>query len=338
MRRTAVVFALVACVAGNVSADVRTEEKTQVKFEGGLGRMMAVFGGKAAREGIVSTVAVKGDRKMSTTDRTAQLVDLAEEKIYELDLSKKTYTVMTFAEMRRQMEEARRKAAEQAAAAKDDAKKSPDAANAPQYQVDFDLKSTGQSKTINGFDAKEIVMTIAIHEQGKPLEQNGGMVMTSHTWLAPNVPGVKELADFDRRFLEKIGLPTIIDAQQLAAAMGMYPMLAEGMKRMQAENVRLEGTPVLTTTSVEVAAPPGSTEEKQAAKPEPPPPTPTSISGLGGLLARKAIKSKEKEPEPAAAVTPGRASLMSMEHEMLKATPSVTDADVAIPAGFKQKS
>ena len=48
------------------------------------------------------------------TDQTEQIVDLKEEKVYNVDFKDKTYTVTTFAEMRRQMEEARKKAEEQA--------------------------------------------------------------------------------------------------------------------------------------------------------------------------------------------------------------------------------
>ena len=69
-----------------------------------------MFGGKAAKEGIETTTAVKGDRKATITDTTERIVDLSEEKVYEIDRNKKTYTVMTFEEMRRRMEEAREKA------------------------------------------------------------------------------------------------------------------------------------------------------------------------------------------------------------------------------------
>ena len=100
--------------AAAVGADVKTSEKSQLKFEGMLGRMMGMFGGKAAKEGVVSTVAVKGDRKITTTGDTAEIVDLAEEKVYELNLKDRTYKVVTFAEMRKQMEEARAKAEEEA--------------------------------------------------------------------------------------------------------------------------------------------------------------------------------------------------------------------------------
>ena len=38
--------------AGSSRADVRTEEKTQVRFEGGVGKVINFFAGKAAREGV----------------------------------------------------------------------------------------------------------------------------------------------------------------------------------------------------------------------------------------------------------------------------------------------
>jgi hypothetical protein len=336
MRRIACLFILSISVASLASADVRTEEKTQVKLEGALGRMMAIFGGRGARDGIVSSVAVKGDRKMTTTDRTAQLVDLAEEKVYDIDLAKKTYTVMTFAEMRQRFEESRKKAAEQASRQEE---KRPADPNAPQYQIDFDLKDTGQKQTINGFDTHEVVMTIAMHEKGKALVQNGGMVITTSMWLAPKMPNMKDVAEFDRRFAEKLALPTLADPQQMAAAMAMYPMLADGLKRMQAESVRMDGMPVMTTSRIEAVAAPGEAQSSEPAKAKQEEAPPRSLGGLGGALARRALKNREKEKEAdAAPATPGRATIMTMQHELLKVTPSATDADVALPAGFKQRS
>ena len=56
-------------------AEVKTQQKTQVKFEGMLGRMMGMFGGKAAKEGVVNTVAVKGNRKITIGDAGGQIID-----------------------------------------------------------------------------------------------------------------------------------------------------------------------------------------------------------------------------------------------------------------------
>ena len=191
--------------ASSVRADVRADEKTRVEFAGMLGRMFNIFGGKAAREGVTSTVAVKGDRKATLNDTTGQIIDLDEEKIYDLDLKKKTYKVTTFAELRRQMEEARKKAEEDARKEQQQEEKAKPAERDPnqkEVEVDFDVKNTGQKKAINGFDTHQVVMTITVREKGKTLEQSGGLVMTSDMWLAPKIAAMKEIADFDMRYAQ----------------------------------------------------------------------------------------------------------------------------------------
>jgi hypothetical protein len=324
-------FVLAAAVlgvmcSGVVHADVRADEKTQVKFEGMLGRMLNVFGGKTTRDGSVSTVAVKGDRKATLSESAGQIVDLAEEKIYDLDLRNKSYTVTTFAELRQRMEEARKKAAEQAAKDSD----TPAGASQTEAEIDFDLKESGQTRVINGFNAREVIMTVTVREKGKTLEENGGMVLTSNTWLAPKVAGMSEVAEFDRRYAQQIAASAMLDAQQMAAAVAMYPMLQEAMKRFEAENVNMDGTPVLTIVKFESVANPSAapaSSESQSSRP--------TLGGLGGRLGRRILRGN-KEETPASA--PGRSTVMTMQHELLKVSPTVSDADVAIPAGFKQKS
>jgi hypothetical protein len=53
------VLALVAVSSYSVQADIKTDEKTRVQFGGVLGGIVNLFGGKAAREGVTSAVAVK---------------------------------------------------------------------------------------------------------------------------------------------------------------------------------------------------------------------------------------------------------------------------------------
>jgi hypothetical protein len=336
MRRIIAVTVAGVLSVGVAHADVKTEERAQVKFAGALGRMMNMFGGRAAREGVVTTVAVKGDRKATRTDQRGQIIDLAEEKVYDIDYRDKSYTVTTFAELRRQMEEARRRAAEQAKNSGTPAP-APSDARQKEFEVDFSLKESGQRKTVNGFDAREVVMTIAVREKGKTLEEGGGLVMTGNSWVAPTIAGVSEVAVFDRRYAEKLALATMIDAKQMAQVMAMYPMMADAMKRLQAENVNLDGTLVMTVVNVEAVA---SAEQAAQAKAEPAKdePAPRGIGGLagalGGRLGRRVAGGGQ---EPAASATPGRASVMTMEHQLMKVTASAADADVQIPAGFKQK-
>ena len=91
--RTAVTAALALAVSSFGEAGVKTEEKTRVQLGGPLGGMLSLFGGgKAAKEGIVTTTAVVGERRLVKGGDAGQIVDLAEGKIYDLDLKKKTYT------------------------------------------------------------------------------------------------------------------------------------------------------------------------------------------------------------------------------------------------------
>ena len=48
----ALALSLVAAGALTLSAEVKTKDKSQVKFEGTLGRMINLFAGKAAKEGL----------------------------------------------------------------------------------------------------------------------------------------------------------------------------------------------------------------------------------------------------------------------------------------------
>src|SRR5439155_14349423 len=145
--------ALLVLSIQSLGADVRADQKTRVEFGGLLGRMANFFGGKAAKDGVVSTVAVKGDRKATMNEQTGQIVDLTEEKVYDLDLKKKSYKVTTFAELRRRMEEAEKKAEEDAR--KEEGRSEPATSTNPnekQMEVDVDIKNTGEKKVINGFD------------------------------------------------------------------------------------------------------------------------------------------------------------------------------------------
>ena len=328
--RIAAVLSLLVLSSYSIRADVRADEKTKVEFGGMLGRMMSLFGGRAAREGVTSVVAVKGDRKATVSDTAGQIVDLAEEKIYDLDMRRKTYKVTTFAELRRRMEEAQQKA-------QDDAKKSDEAKDQGpaenNLEVDFDVKETGQKKAIDGFDTREVVLTITLREKGKTLEQSGGMVMTSDMWLAPRVAAMNDIAAFDQRYFEKLYGPMVAgaSAEEMAAAMALYPLLKPGMARLRAEGTKLDGTPILTTLTFDsVKSAEQVAAEQKARADENKPNASGGVGGLVGGLARRAAQKKmEGDVKP-------RTTVMTGTNEVLKIAATVAAADVAIPAGFRE--
>ena len=348
--RTLFVFALSASLAfaatAALHADVRSDQKTKFQLAGALGKVVNFFGGKAARDGVTSTVAVKGDRKLTMNDSTGQIIDLAEEKIYDLDIKKKQYSVITFAELRRQMDEARKKAEEearkeQAAAAKDEPKAETKAdPDAKQYDVDFEVKNTGEQKQINGFATSQSVMTITVREKGKTLQESGGMVLNSDLWLTPSIPAMKEVAEFDMKYAQKLFGPMVsgASAQDMASAMAMYPAMKPALEKMAAEGRKLEGTAVLTVTTLdavksaeEVAAEQTSGSSSSSSGSS----APTSVGGLlGGFGKRMAQRKNNDAAAPAA--QKDRVTVLTTTSEVLKVATTVGAEEVAVPAGFKE--
>src|SRR5262249_55533280 len=163
------------------------------------------------------------------------IIDLAEEKIYELDMKKKSYKVTTFAELRRRMEEARAKAQQdmQKEQAREKEKAAQPAPSENNLEFDFDLKNTGQKKTVNGFDAPKGGRRTRARKKGRPLEKNGAMVLTADEWIAPRIAARKEVAEFDIRYAKKLYGPMLagVSAQDMAAAAAMYPMMAPAIAK-----------------------------------------------------------------------------------------------------------
>jgi hypothetical protein len=313
------VLPIVALIAVPALAEVKTREKTAVKFEGMLGTMMNMFGGKAARDGIVVTNAVKGNRKATLNDATGRIVDLAEEKIYDLDMKRKTYTVTTFEELRQRMREAQQKAEENAK--RQQGGEQQQQPSGKEIDVDFDVKETGQTKQIAGHDTRQVIMTITLREKGKTLEESGGMVVTSDSWLARPIAAMQELAEFEMKYWKAIAPEAAgVSAEQMAALAAMYPMIKQGMERLGQESAKLEGTPLATTVTFE-----GVKSKEQLAQGQN---QGGGGGGLSGMLARRIAKRGDDKP---------RATVFTSTSETIEIATAVPPADLEIPAGFKER-
>src|SRR3990172_1159363 len=133
-------------LAGPAGADVTYEEETRM---GGMMQMMGM--GKPTK----STTRVSGDFLRTDNGDQATIIDLAGEKILTLDDKKKTYTVMTFAEMKQKMAEAM---------AKMQGKKAEKPAQGSDVSMKSDVRvtDTGRSETIQGLACKQYLMELAL--------------------------------------------------------------------------------------------------------------------------------------------------------------------------------
>jgi hypothetical protein len=323
------VLACLAVLAPALRADVTTRRKTQVKFEGLLGSIVNRFGGSAAKNGIESTIAIKGNRMSTISDQTGKIIDLGEEKVYDLNVKKKEYTVTTFDELRAQWQKTQAEARKQAEKAQPEEKKPEGQPEKPakEYEFDASVKDTGQHKTLAGYDTHEVIVTITAHEKGKTLDQSGGFVMTSDLWMGPKIPALSEIVQFNLKYIKAIyGEQFVTDMQQMAQMYAMYPSFAPMSQRMQAESDKLQGTALLSTATFDSVKSPDEMKADQDQQQQPR----SGGGGLGGLLSKR-LTGNRSAPQQ-------RATVMTITNETLSVQPTATDADVAIPAGYTEKT
>lgn len=347
-------LALIFFAAGAlVRADVSYTTTTQIT--GGTLVQMAslpMVGGKIkeALRPQTSQTYLKGDRLITRDEDSATLIDLAAEAITEIDFKARTYSVMTFAEFEAQLE----KAAAEMNRRKADRKEQP-----PDIKVDFDVKETGRTATIDGRSCREVTLSTMMRATDPQSGQAGEFQLQQAMWLARDVPGEAEMSDFWKRMAAKLKFDP--KAPKLDALAGFGPGLAELQKKAKL----LEGTPIVTTVTTGLAGvaipeevPLESTQAihqadqeslnrrrsqgpsgKQIAGEAATSAIGAAIPGLGGLggFGRKKRPDSPKEAPPAAAPPAEAGLVMKMritEHGF--STGPVDDAQFAIPEGFKK--
>lgn len=317
-------IALSAIGTATLVADIKTQEKTSFQMGGAMGGLINKLAGDAAKDGVVSSVAVRGSRKMTSNDATGRIIDLAEEKVYDIDYRKKEYRVTTFAELRKRWQDAQEKAKKDVDDMKADEKPDP-RQDGKQYEVSFDVKQTGQTKTVAGHNAREVIVTVTMHEKGKKLEEGGGLVMTNDMWIAPKIAQMDEIMAFDLKFAKAIYgdmMPTI-DAAQMSMLLASYPSFKEMSEKMAAEAKKLDGTLLASSSTLEAV----KSAEQMAASAAPP--ASASQGGIAGRLAAR-MMPKPKSGEQ-------KTKAFSSSSETMSISMTVTDSDTAVPAGFKEK-
>jgi hypothetical protein len=102
------------------------------------------------------------------------------------------------------------------------------------------------------------------------------------------------------------------------------PAFAKAMKTFNEKQRSFDGTPIRSKTTFEtVAGKNAPTEQQQPSSP---------TAALGGLLGR--MKQRRQGGDQAG---PQRSTMLDSNHELLKASTTASAADVAMPAGFREK-
>jgi hypothetical protein len=376
MNRTYLCAALsLVLAAGSARADFSYEQTT--KITGGMMAGMMKFAGafsKQAREPMTSSISVKGNRMAMTSARNINIIDLDAETMTDIDLEKKTYSVITFADFGRAMQRLGQKMGQKNDSA--------------EMNFKADVKNTGATRTINGFQTKETILTLTIEGQDKKTGDKGGMNVVTDMWLAPNLPGYEEVKNFYAKMAQKLAFAPGMSG--FGAMMGgQQAGLAKGMSEMYKEASKIDGVPVLqvvrlggTMEGMSEADMARMQQAQAEAEQQGPPPTAGEVagaaagsaatnaaagrmgrfgglagglgagSGLGGF-GRKKKQQEEQQPAQQQAQTPPPAAPSAQPAGGMGATPpgtlmeltteltafssgAVDSAKLSVPAGFKQ--
>jgi hypothetical protein len=326
MRRTLTAGLAIAAAACPLFADFSYQETT--KITGGMmAGMMKVAGvfSKQAREPIESTVAVKGNRMAHRGKLHGSIIDLDSRTITEIDMQKKTYSVITFDQMKQMLDQM--------------SQKMQDKKSDTDMQMKVSANATGNSKQIGGYDAREMLVKIEMQATDQKSGQTGSMLVTTDLWVAGGISGYKEVREFYKKMAEELNW---------TPGSGMFaaqPQVSKGMAEAMKEIAKLDGTPVFQTMAMgpmgagssrpadTQAAPPPQQDQQQATKP--------SIGGalgsaLGGRFGRK--KSQPDQQQQSTGSGSGSSgNLIEMTTEYSGFSSAAADSSLfEVPAGFKK--
>jgi hypothetical protein len=332
------------------AADYTYQQTTQITGGSLLHMMKSVgFISSQARhmgDPVVSSIYLKDNRLANVSAESIEIIDLDKETITQVDVAKKTYTVMTFDQIKQAMAKARAEMEKQQPA-QPAAKPEPDAQN---VKMSFDVKvrKTGAVKQVSGLDGKEAILTMTMTATDTQTQQSGNMAITNDMWLVPKIPGYDQVQDFYRRFALKM-----VDATTLALGYDFTKMLAQNpgagqaLGQMAGEMQKLDGVPVMQVMRM------GTTMNGQplpAASEAPLPPEaagPTkgdvAKAGLGSALSSRlggfGFGKKKQDPPPdqnAGQAQPTSAILMETQITTSNFSSAPVDpSHFEVPAGYR---
>ena len=314
-------------------ADFQYTENT--KITGGATAGLLKFASKmgAANGPTVSTKYVKGNRmRVDSGNGRAQIIDLDGHRIIVIDQKQKTYSIMTFDQMRAQMEKVQQERAQMRS----------------NGQLNFSSKTqvtpTQNTKIILGQNTHEVQATVDMQpsdDAGSSAASSGAMSYSSDMWVAPGVSGYQEIRNFYQRLAK--------DAKWAANVGGSPdPRMAQAMEEMQKNSSALNGFPLLQTVRLTMTGSDGAASHASATHSTDIPnvTVPSSKSdavgqAMGGLLGfarhKKEQQAEAKNTANSTSSDDNSNSLMAATIEVTSFSGSSLDSSLFdIPAGYSQ--
>jgi hypothetical protein len=347
----------VLLLAGTILADVTVKSTIE---NTGLGGMMNMQG---TQQLLISGDKSKSVSSMKMTNKvvkffgggkpleTAEITRLDKELFWNLNIKEKSYTEMTFAQMKAMMEAGMAKAKEEKDKHKSDSL---------QMSTEIKVTPTGKTQTICGYTASEVLISMTFEGKDSSSGKSGKMILDADMWMAKDVPGYAEFQAFQKSMAQKMGLtgPGQSDFSKQLAGFGvdakvMYEKMKgiEGMSLMTVVSIIPEGLDTIMakandslqaakTRKAEGDAAKDSASEKtdQTSIQSADDAKKSAMKKIGGLFGKKKDKNKEadeKAKQPQAAEKPYLFNMTTTVTEISQGAISASEFD--IPDGYKLK-
>jgi hypothetical protein len=360
------VLALTLAVPTSLFADYSYQQTTQITGGSILSmlKMAGAFSSQARKAGdpIVSSIYLKDNRMANVSRDSIEIIDLDKETVTHIDTLKRTYTVITFQQMKEQMEKAKQELEkhQNASAAPPPAAK-PDA-NDVKMSFDVKVRKTGAEKQVSGLAANEAIMTMMMNATDQKSQQTGSLAITNDMWLVPEFPGYGQMRDFYMRMAAKMGTITAGIGLDLSKLLAQNPGATQALSDMGKEMQKLQGVPVMQImrmgTTVNGQPLPAASEAPLPADPSPVMPSGSDVAkqsaasaltsrlgGLGGFGGFGRKKKEQADTQPSNqnpnqdSKTPQATSAVLMESQITTSgfsTDPVDPSHFEVPTGYKQ--
>ena len=273
--------------------------------------------------------------------KTTSIARLDKDLMWQVNHKDKSYTEMTFAQMRAMMDSLKTMMA--GGPGGEPAKTEIDTSEVSYAPPQFDVKKTGVKETIAGYPCEQSILTMTVEGTNKKTGEKFTMVTTMDMMLAQDVPGREEYEQFGRKMAEKMGFNMdAAAAQSMMSALGAYGIDA---KRLAEESAKMKGFPIRQIVRFEgqgrqfasrEAAANDEGGEQEAATEEKSEDKDLASKALGGLFGKKK-GDKKKADEGKSAEKPDNA-IFKMTTEVTQISTSAVEATrFEIPSGYKLK-
>lgn len=350
------------------AAEFSYVEKSEITG-GAIKKMMGMFGrfAKGVNAPIVTTHSYSDGKMATVNEKTREVWDVNAETITHIDVDKKEYATITFAEFA----QVTTAMAEKMSEAFNQGKKGQTDATA-KWNASFE--KNGQTRQVAGVAANGGTMKLELEASDRKSGQTGVMKMDMEMWMG-KVPGWEVKQAFDKRMGEKLVAKAGPQMQAFAQAgpAAMEAMKEAGRKmselgemqlasvtKMYSDSPMMAGMPQESSASSSSGGKSGGGEsvgqvvkeeatreaEYEAARR-----AGGRLGGLGGRLGGRlgGLASRRQKEQPAqeqpkaeekAAAAPaapaGPGVLMELTSEVISYSASADPAAFSVPAGFKQ--